>query len=93
MFFTRYSVCVCVFGYWVGTQFVRLVQLKICFLGLCFYGVWLRIIMCNWVYSDCIILCICVVIYPPIGSIENLTWVIVFMVFKLTTIIMHSYMA
>ena len=37
--------------------------------------------MCNWVYSNCIILCICVVIYPPIGSIENLTWVIVFMVF------------
>ena len=64
---------------------------KICFLGLCFYGVWLRIIMFNWVYSNCVISRICVVIYSPFGSIENITWVIVSMVFKLTTIIMHSY--
>ena len=48
--------------------------------------------MFSWVYSNCLISRICVVIYPPFGSIENITWVIVFMVFKLTTIIMHSYM-
>ena len=49
--------------------------------------------MFNWVYSNCVISHISVVIYPPFGSIENITWVIVFMVFKLTTTIMHSYMA